>query len=331
MEISRGYVEDAIPREDPPIDGIPGDVMEAAFRFENPVFRRSLLWTTAIFQELREGRGTLDFDSSPFLPSSMDFWPRILAGEAISRLLFLAGRVSVGLLDSEYERASFGLAIHFQGPSPAAGIIGEIYFGRLDMRLPVAFRPSFEEHHGSPLIAPITGQSACWAEETTSGTMGVLTAKHCTNSVKVGGAIALSPSGKGTVISKGAYVIDAALIDPGVGYPTRRYSLRTLTYPAAGLPVKIHAPTGAIGATIASVTETHGVIDDHLHPIKVYLDRHAAPGDSGCLISTTANEAVAIYSGMQSNATYKGKSGVTLGHGQHIVQAAKLLDLDLYD
>lgn len=66
------------------------------------------------------------------------------------------------------------------------------------------------------------------------------------------------------------------------------------------------------------MTDTLGIIDDPIHPIKVYLDQPCLPGDSGALVQTPAGEGVAIYCGEMTGATVAGRTGQTVGFAQHL-------------
>jgi hypothetical protein len=327
MDIPPGYAAEVVPRGFPPPELVPEAVRAVAEGVPDELNRRSLLWTAAIFSELRYWRERGDRPPEAVGPSGQRApWPPLM------QLLEMLPRdsVAVGLLDPKFEVAGFGLVVHLTGGEPRMLFAGNVRLPRLEPTFPLVVGRYWEDLHQTPNVHPTNGRSTCWAQSNITGQCGILTAKHCANGIPVRGSMALTPNGHGTVVAKGQYVIDAAFVATPNASVTGRAALAAVSFPVGGAPATINLGTGTIPATIVRVTDTLGVLDDFNHPVKVYLDKYGSPGDSGGLVDTPSNDGVGIYCGTLSNATVAGVSGVTVGVCQHLKQAALVLDLSLY-
>jgi hypothetical protein len=333
MNLPRAYLEQVVPQENLPADfQLAGDISSLAERIQDRVVARSLVWTAAIFQELRSQNYQIRYLESPLgrgvrFPDGFwdPFWPNPFVG-----LLGMSRATTyVGFLDPETEEKGFGIALHFASGNPEYLFRGRVFFPGLNTEFPLVTRLLSEEAHATPGVHPYGGTSTCWVEEKTSRKKGILTAKHCTTGTAIGGKMLLSDGSQGVLMNKGKNLIDAAWIDPGKGYPKKSTHLPVNLYPTGGLSINMQVPSGSVSAVIAGVTDTFGVLNDHNFPVKVYFDKFGVAGDSGSMVSSSSGDALAIYAGVLNGATYQGKSNVSLGYGQHIGQAAILLNLNL--
>lgn len=293
MEYSDNYLREQLPREEPPLELVPGDVVDEIRRWseylqdESELVGRATRWTYAVFSELGLGRFTLDRPFSRRWPE--DFW---YDGD-----LPLRGteRLSFGLFDAETERPGLGIIVDVpQWPGPAFAIVDYASFPRLgEARFPVAIRQSEVDLH---LSHPTGATSACWAQCKTTALWGILTAGHAINGNRAGRAVPMAAGGSGTLIRSFFQPVDAAFVL--VPLPTHKPSpLPTLGFPAMGMPVSIDCQSGTVSRTIVEVMNNCGVLQTRAMGILIYLDTPASAGDSGALVRIASGEAVGICKG----------------------------------
>lgn len=320
MQFSLPYLREILPREDPPLELVPPEVLkflESEGRKEDDedgaLIRRSALWTYSIFSEFRGGNFSL-LDPSSLLIGYVqcEYYGPFRSG------------FSIGAFDQEYEGSAFGL-IFVSAIARRSQIIGEIEFPRLSRSFKVTARALVEDYHSAPSFSNAT--STCWASENVSpGRWGFLTCRHAFAGVQAGAVVPLNGGGSATLVCKAPATIDAAFLE--TTKPTLSTNgLHLLRFPTAGQAVDVRTTGGSQNRSVVSVTDTLGVINDPLHPVKVYIDQPCLPGDSGPLIQDSNGLGVAIYSGELTNATIAGRTGQTVGFAQHLEQAATILNL----
>lgn len=321
MRYSPEYLRDVLPKELPPPQRVPGEVMSYFAKrdgFDDPdLIRRSAHWTYAIFAELRRGEWSLDAPASPAFASCL-----LRTGARAA-----ATAVSVGVLDQDYEQSGFGIILTLPWAEKSEPV-GTVVFPQLkDTRFPVAIRALAEDPHAAPSLPNAT--TTCWAEDRKlAGRWGFVTCRHALAGVPVNANVPLIGGGVGRVLRKNQPTIDAAFIETAApAVPPNPLPL--FTYPTTGLALSVHIGSGPASASVVSVTDTLGVIDDPHHPIKVYIDKPCSSGDSGSLV-TTGSDGVGIYCGELSSATVAKQAGQTVGFAQHLEQAAKILDFNPY-
>lgn len=309
MDISREYIAEVVPQGAPPDSEIAGDVREAAARLDDPVSRRSLLWTAAIFKQIRGGL------------------PLMLGPKVVGPMI---RNVVVGVLDPKTEGGGFGIALHVElGARPTEGL-GPISFPQIGRAFPVVVRSLWDElHMPAPNRHPVGGMSTAWGESRQPRQWGILTAKHCTNGFAVGATMPLL-GGSGTVVAKAQYIVDAAFVDAGVTKPSHAPLLATAKSIAAGSTLTIEG-NQPVPCTVIGVNDTFGIVNDPTLPVHIFMDRHASPGDSGARVVDGQGNVVGIYMGLCHGAVHQGQSNLTIGRAQSIEQAATILNLTLYD
>lgn len=127
MEHSDAYLREYLPRENPPMELVPGDVIDEVERWsdfigeDRGLIARSTFWTYAIFSELGLGRYRSEGFYGRFWRDSLRFTP--------AREDFNMKRISFGLFDKGREEAGIGFTINVpQWDGPEFEIIGRLSF-----------------------------------------------------------------------------------------------------------------------------------------------------------------------------------------------------------
>jgi hypothetical protein len=340
MRFSLDYLNAVLPPSNPPLESVPVPV-QRAFGASEPfggsegssfpedegpnITQRSAFWTYAIFSEFGDGSVQPTTMPGPFCPAWWwwrwwwCWWQKWNQPKQRFKALF-----SVGAFDRDFEGAGFGLIIE----SPflqRSQIIDELFFPRLNRSFPVAARPLVEDLHAVPSL--INATSTCWARDNRAPTVwGFVTCRHAVTGIKDGAKVALGGGGPARLERKAPPTIDAAFVSTSAPRASLR-PMNFVTFPTAGQSVDVLTSAGPQARSVVAVTETLGVINDPYHPIKVYFDQPCQPGDSGALVQSSSGNGMAIYCGSMSGATVHGRTGQTVGIGQHLQQAVTVLDV----
>jgi hypothetical protein len=174
---------------------------------------------------------------------------------------------------------------------------------------------------------PQNGTGACYGKSKVSSRPlgpGILTAKHVVGST-IGTTIHLSCSCIGKVVDVAPDGIDAALVESPC---SSQYSIRLnpMKHVAPWMDVTICTNTISILTKIVAITDTRGIFNSAILPVRIFLAASARPGDSGALVSEqSTGEPVGIYMGEIMDA-----SGQIGGIAQHAYQVAQIMDMELY-
>jgi hypothetical protein len=233
---------------------------------------------------------------------------------------------SVGFADPETEADAFGLMVYTAPLKAKEDVFGIEVAG---ITFPIRVRPSIEELHLSPELHPSDGTSTCWAisrKPNVAKSLGFLTAKHVVENLRPGDAVNTN-MGVGSVLDLAPASIDAALIAPPRGVsPQMKSPLECVRYVAQWTDVQF-VGMGSRQAVQTKVTEVW--FRDVYHPslpATVFLAWPGKPGDSGALVVDANGKGIAMYLGGQINTATSRMEGF----GQHLDQAAHLLDCSLY-
>ena len=322
MEYSDTYLRDLLPRESPPYELIPGDVVDEVERWgdfmgeDRDLLSRSTFWTYAIFSELELGRYRSEMFYERFL---RDFpWAPLVRSLDLERISF-------GLFDKETEANGLGLIIDApRWPGPEFVIVDEISFPYLhEAKFPLAIRQS---EIGLHVDHPSGSTSACWAQCKTTSLWGVLTAGHAIGGNRPGRPVAMASGNMATLGRSYFQPVDAAfVITPEPNH--KLASLPVLSFGAMGMPVTIDCQSGPVSRTIVEVQNNCGQLNTRQVGICLYLDRPVAKGDSGALIRVRSGEAVGIYRGsLKAPSATSGLRGLA----QNFEQAIFALDVFPY-
>lgn len=296
MEYSDEYLQQFLPREPPPFQYIPAEVIDDIERWaprseeENTeLMARSTQWTYAMFAELQLGQ----FD---FVMEGPPWWEWFDVARHV--------KPAIGLFDPNVIEGGFGLTFHIGPFKDLPGIysIGRAYFSRLKASFPIVIEQVRGVDHRPP--HPSNATSAAWAKCNRSAAWGLLTAGHAVGS-RPGRRVPLTDGGIGRVARSTYPVVDAAFVatfdDPGevAVMPVR-------SFPAAGHSVDIQCQVGPARRTIVKVDDNLGVVNTVHQPVLMYTDRPCAEGDSGALVETSLREAVGLYIGSLETAQVAG-------------------------
>lgn len=294
MEYSDAYLREFLPRENPPMELVPGDVVDEVERWGDSIgedrglISRSTFWTYAIFSEMSLNRYQHTRFDDPF-------WTRYGATGMVGPFVNAnIASISFGLFDQSREQ---GIGFTINVPvwdGPEFYVIDHLYFPRLaGTHFPVALRQAEIEHH---VAHPSGATSACWAKCRKTSHWGVITAGHAVNSNRPGRQV---PMASGSIAQLGrSYFqpVDAAFVmTPAPNY--NAMPLQVLSFASMGLPVSIECQSGPIPRTVVDVQFNCGVVDTRALGVTLCLDQPATKGDSGALIRTANGEAVGLYRG----------------------------------
>lgn len=309
MQYSDDYLREVLPREPPPMNYVPVDVVQEIDALRETkeldgegLLARSAFWTYAIFSELGLGnyRAELRRPPYPFYP-----WAFGHLGEA--------RRLSVGLYDNKEEQPGFGLCVDIpQWDGPPFYMVDEIEFPRLGMHFPFALRTVSTELHALP--NPTKGTAACWARCNKTGQWGIITAAHAVGSTP-GQPVPLDDGSTG--LSNLAYYqpIDAAFVStPAPKSPPRHLAVNR--FASAGVPVVVETQGGPQSRTVVSVFDSFGTYRTREFAVLLLLDQPCAQGDSGSLVRRHNGMACGIYTGAQGAPRRGGQTGRALNFAQ---------------
>lgn len=320
MEYSDAYLREYLPRENPPMDFIPGDVISEVERWgdlvgeDRGLIARSTYWTYAIFSELGLGRYRLDRSFARFW-RDWTWFPPVGTNVGMKQ-------VSFGLFDADVEEAGIGLTINVpQWDGPEFLIIGGLSFPLLGhVTIPFAIRQTEIEHH---VAHPRDATSACWAQCTRTSRWGVLTAGHAVNGNRPGLVVPMASDSSATLGRSYFQPVDAAFVlTPAPGHkPTQ---LPVLSFASMGLPVIVECQSGPASRSVVDVQNNCGILNTREVGVTLCLDKPASKGDSGALIRTADGGAVGLYRGsMKVPGTPTGSRGLA----QNFEQAILALDV----
>lgn len=320
MEYSKAYLREYLPRENPPMNLVPGDVIGEVDGWgeiigeDRRLIARSTFWTYAIFSELGLGRYRSERFGDRIVQGRSGFSPSVAD--------FIMKRVKFGLFDQDREDAGIGFTIDVgQWDGPEFAIIDRLTFPLLgNAAFPFAIRQTEIEHH---VAHPQGATSACWAQCKTTSRWGVLTAGHAVKDNRPGRAV---PMASGYTASLGrSYFqpVDAAFVltQPPSHRPT---PLPFLSFASMGLPVLVDCQSSSLARTVVEVQSNCGVLNTREVGVTLCLDEPVAKGDSGALIRAVNGDAVGIYRGsMKVPGALKGSRGLA----QNFAQAILALDI----
>ncbi len=332
MQYSDSYLREVLPPGDPPSGEVPPAVAAELNRLISEEalagapagdYRKSVLWTYAVFEQFRLGNYVWEqlYGITFPLPD-------------VDGIMGAGPHIQFGLFDPDYEESGYGLIIagaptQFQ---PRPGRIGTIGFPRLNQSFPVMARMMLTTLHAP--ARPANANSACWARDNASPqTWGFLTSGHAVRGIAPGAAAPLAGGQSGKLEISRHPPVDAAFVStaaPKRPKPQPLLPLSTINFPAAGLPVEIVTAKRPEQRHAISVQNSMGVFNTWYFGIQVFFDQPCAPGDSGSLVRVPAGDAVAIYSGELQGATYNGLTNQTLGLGQHFQQALNALGVSAW-
>ena len=197
MQYSDDYFLSVLPELNPPLEDVPRAVMteleslaaDDRIDFGLAINRQcSVLWTYAVFEQLRLGNFEYDISTSKIPDASGLLWRDI-------------NTVAFGLFDPEFEGEGFGLAILSNSPphaDPQDKHRGLIHFRRLNRSFPVIVRHMETELHG--LHVPSLGSSACWVRSNHNPAhWGFLTSGHVVAGIGAGQGVPLASGTNGTM------------------------------------------------------------------------------------------------------------------------------------
>lgn len=320
MEYSDAYLREYLPRGTPPMELVPGDVMDEVERWgdfigdDRELIARSTFWTYSVFSELRLGRYR-----------SEGFYHRFFGDEpwfALGGIGAGMEPVSFGLFDSDREEAGIGFTIKVpQWRGPDFLIIDMLSFPHLgNVSFPLAIRQAEIEHH---VAHPLGATSACWAQCKSTALWGVLTAGHAVKGNRPGRAV---PMASGNIASLGrSYFqpVDAAFVlTPTPSHkPTR---LPVLSFATMGLSVIVECQSGPARRTVVDVQSNCEVLNTRAVGVTLCLDQPLERGDSGALIRAQNGHAVGLYRGAMK---VPGAPTGLRGLAQNFEQAILALDV----
>lgn len=311
MEYSDAYLREYLPRDNPPMDLVPSDVISEVDRWgdfigeDRRLIARSTFWTYAIFSEL--GLGRYGSDRFPDLLPLIMQWLK---------------RAAFGLFDQDREKAGIGFTIdvpRWEGPEFA--IIDRISFPLLgDVTFPIAIRQTEIEHH---VAHPRGATSACWAQCNTTFSWGVLTAGHAVGGNRPGRTVPMASGNIGLLGRSYFQPVDAAFVltPPPNHNPT---PLPVLSFASMGLPVFVDCQSGSVARTVVDVQHNCGVLNTREVGVTLCLDQPVSKGDSGALIRVANGDAVGLYRGSMK---LPGASKDSRGLAQNFEQAILALDV----
>jgi hypothetical protein len=326
MDYSIDYVREHLPREDPPFEQVPRDVVNEIARWSD-TFReddgdraltaRATRWTYAVFEELSLGRFAFDSMFFRYWPDGL--WPftGILAQNVDG--------VSFGLFDEKSEATGLGIIMdvpHWPGPSFV--VVDYLAFPRLNnQKFPLAVRQSEVNLH---VAHPHGATGACWAKcNQDSSVWGVLTAGHAV-STRPGGSVAMAVGSAASVARTYYQPVDAAFVKTAA--PSRSPAqLGVLSFPALSMPATVHCQGGNTARTVVEVTSNCGVTHTRKIGMRIYLDKPESAGDSGALVTVATGDAIGIYTG---SLNVPGPPPGVRGHAQNFEQAVYALDVTPY-
>lgn len=294
MEYSDSYLREYLPSENPPMELVPGDVIDEVARWwdeslgdDRELIARSTFWTYAIFSELGLGRYRSEYFDPRFW-RGIPWLPPAGAGFDLRKVFF-------GLFDKEQEEAGIGFTIDVpQWDGPEFNIIDMLSFPRLGgVTFPFAIRQAEIEHH---VAHPLRATSACWAQCKTTALWGVLTAGHAVNGNRPGRAVSMA-SGNTALLGRSYFQpVDAAFVlTPKPSHnPT---PLSALSFASMGLPVIVECQSGPASRTVVDVQNNCGVLNTREVGVTLHLDQPFSNGDSGALIRVANGDAVGLYRG----------------------------------
>lgn len=320
MEYSDDYLRESLPREDPPLEQVPGDVIDEIERWgefigeDRQLIARSTRWTHSIFSELGLGR----YRSIGYYDRYWRDGPWIAPiGPGLDMK-----RVSFGLYDRESETPGLGLVIDVpQWSGPTFTIIDRIGFPRLgEQEFPLAIRQTELDLH---VAHPRGATSACWAQCKTSSLWGVLTAGHAVGGNRPGRAVPMASGGVASVGRCYFQPVDAAFVLTTA--PSHKPApLSVLSFASMGMPVNVDCQSGSVSRTIVEVQNNCGVLNTREVGVSLCLDQPATKGDSGALIRAANGDAVGLYRGaMNVPSAPTGQRGLA----QNFEQAIFALDV----
>ena len=193
--------------------------------------------------------------------------------------------------------------------------------------------------HVAHPVTPVPGTGACWARSNRTTQVavsrdGVLTAEHVISGTVLGGFVSASLAGvvsQWQLADSGDCKIDAALITQAQAIPINAAALAVQAMPAPGTDIEIlgHASPNPVFGKIAHTMIFPNYLSE-LNPMRVFLDVHGIPGDSGALVrETNKGPGVGIYMG-QTNPYVAPNGQVVEGVCQYLEQARDALNLDLF-
>ena len=305
MQYSDDYLREYLPRENPPIQLVPGRVIaemerrgERTRREDRGLIDRSRLWTYAMFSELALGQVRLR--------SVVGWWPR---ADGV-----VHAELTIGLYDAQAEKAGFGFCVNVLASDRAPfDIVGEIEFVRLGQSFPFATRATATELHTA--TNPSNATAACWAKTNSKGQWGIITAAHAVNGVAPGHGVAMDDGSTGILEPHFYQPIDAAMIlSPKPFGPLS--PLPIVNFPTTGDAVTITARSGSLSRSVISVGNPSGFYQTRSFALLFFLDNPGVGGDSGALIQLATGEACGIYCGAEPVPGTSGKTGRALNFAQ---------------
>lgn len=320
MEYSDAYLREYLPRANPPMELVPGDVIDEVKRRgdfigeDRGLIARSTFWTYAIFSELGLGRYRSERFYERFWRDTPWF---MLAGPN-----FNMKQISFGLFDQDREEAGIGFTIDApQWDGPEFTIIDRLSFPLLGgVTFPLAIRQTEIEHH---VANPCGATSACWAQCRTTSLWGVVTAGHAINGNRPGRAVPMASGNTASLGRSYFQPVDAAFVlTPAPDHkPT---PLSVLSFASMGLPVTVDCQSGSVPRTVVDVQNNCGVLNTREVGVTLCIDQPASKGDSGALIRVANGDAVGLYRGsMKSPNSPTGFRGLA----QNFEQAILALDV----
>ncbi len=326
MDYSIDYVREHLPREDPPSEQVPRDVVNEIARWRDTFLKddgdreltaRATRWTYAVFEELRLKRFKFDVPRFRYWPD--EFWP--FPGMLTENL----AEVSFGLFDKVSEATGLGIIIDVPNwPGGSFVIVGYLVFPRLNnQKFPLAIRQSDVDLH---VAHPYGATSACWAQcNQNSSVWGVLTAGHAV-STRPGGSVPMAVGSAASVARTYYQPVDAAFVKTAAP-PGAPAQLGVMSFPALSMPATVHCQRGGMARTVVEVTSNCGVTHTRRIGMRIYLDQPENAGDSGALVTVAGGDAIGIYTG---SLNVPGAPSGVRGHAQNFEQAVYALDVTPY-
>lgn len=303
MQYSDDYLREFLPRENPPFELVPIDVireMESRperYRGEGGLADRSRLWTYAMFSEMALGQVRVHGFRS-WRSRSATFHPD----------------VAIGLFDHTTEQPGFGLSVN-SVPFEGSGfqIVGDVEFTRLRHVFPFALRATVSELHGP--VNPGNATAACWAKCNQKGSWGIVTAAHAVGAASGGQTIVLDDGSTGIAEAHFFQPVDAAMVLTAAPLPLPA-PLPIINFPATGDAVQVLARSGLQSRSVVSVCNPQGFYRTRSFPVLFFLDNPCVAGDSGSLVRFPTGEACGIYCGSEPAPDTGGVTGRALNFAQ---------------
>jgi len=327
MDYSHEYLEEYLPREGPPVEYIPNEVLDeinlwiSSKDVENAeLVARSTKWTYAIFSEYYLGNFTLNINNLVrYDPYGFSHFAQLLHG----------GNMVVGLYDKEQEEPGFGICLNIQGwdrgEYPPGDIfkIGAIRFSRLRQSFPIAIRRVRTELHAPP--NPANATTSCWAKCNRNHSWGIITAGRAIRSNTAGQLVGLDNKTQGSINRSYWPPIDAAFISTKA--PVKIPNLiKIANFPAAGMGVDVQCKKKTKGRTVKEAGSSLGFYKSRRYPVLFHLDKPCSPGDSGALVRLHSGLAGGIYLASQPAPDIGSDCGLV----QNFAQAMFALDTAAY-